>query len=221
MRLHDIELSVRLVHRFVPRGALVAVALILVPTAFAGQPVTHTLTPSAPSFLDCKAVGGGTICEGSRTLQHGPMLVSDEGGPVFDCASGENAFQIVDSAMVDQHVVRTYDRDGNLTQRTIHEVWRSAQFSNSVTGAAIGYKQSDTITDVLAVPGDVSTATETITGNAANVTVPRFGSIFIQAGRNVYGPDGDLEFAAGPDAANRYFIDGDTSVWQTVCSVLG
>jgi len=46
MRLHDIELSVRLVHRFVPRGALVAVALILVPTAFAGQPVTHTLTPS-------------------------------------------------------------------------------------------------------------------------------------------------------------------------------
>ena len=207
--------------KFARRTLVTAFAafLILAPGAAAGQPTTQALTPPPPAFLTCKAVGEGTLCEGSRTLQHGPMLVSDEGGPTFDCGTGANAFQIVDSATVDQHVIRTYDGGGNLIRREIHEIWRSAQFSNSVTGAAVGYKQSDTITDVPSVPGDLDTATETITGNGTNVTVPHDGTIFLQAGRSVYTPDGALD-EAGPDAANRYFIDGDTSVWRQVCSAL-
>ena len=41
-------------------------AMICVPSTFGGQPATQTLTPPPPSFETCKAVGGGTICSGSR-----------------------------------------------------------------------------------------------------------------------------------------------------------
>jgi len=196
-------------------------ALTLASNVDASQPVTQTLNPPPPSFVVCQAVGSGTICDGSRTLQHGPIDVADEGAPAFACGSGSSAFHILDTAMVDQHVVRYYDRNGNLTRRVIHELWRSAQLSNSLTGTALPYKQSDTISDDLAVPGDFDTSTETIAGNGAIVTVPQEGAIFIQAGRNVFSPDGSLDFRAGPDAAIDYFVDGDTSVWQPVCAALG
>jgi hypothetical protein len=196
-------------------------ALILASAAGAGRPVNQTLNPPPPDFLVCKAVGNGTICDGSRTLAHGPIDVADEGGVAFACGSGPTAFHILDTALVDQQVVRYYDQDGNLTRRVIHEVWRSARFSNSLTGAAVPYKQTDTITDVLAVPGDFGSSTQTIVGNGTNVTVPHEGTIFLQAGRSVFGPDGSLDFLAGPDAAIDYFVDGDTSVWQPVCAALG
>jgi hypothetical protein len=204
--------------------ALVAAAvgaLILTSSAVAGRQSAQLLNPPPPPFLVCKAVGNGTICDGSRTLQHGPMDISDEGGPEFTCGSGSGAFHIVDSGLVDQRVVRYYDQDANLTRRVIHELWRSAQFSNSLTGAAVSYKQSDTITDDLAAPGDFATSTQTTTGNGTLVTVPHQGAIFIQAGRTVFGPDGSLDFQAGPAAAIDYFVNGDTSVWQPVCAALG
>jgi len=196
-------------------------ALTVASSAVAAQPSAQPLNPPPPPFLVCKAVGNGTICDGSRTLQHGPMDVSDEGGPAFTCGSGPGAFHILDSALDDQHVVRSYDQDGNLTRRVIHELWRSAQFGNSLTGAAVSYEQSDTITDVLATPGDLDTSTQTITGNGTVVTVPHQGAIFLQAGRSVFGPDGSLDFQAGPAAAVDYFVNGDASVWQPVCAALG
>jgi hypothetical protein len=210
-------------HRFGPRclvGASLG-ALALVPAALAGQPSTQTLTPPPASFLVCKGVGSGTICDGSRTLQHGPIDIADEGGPAVVCGNGANAFHILDSAMVDQRVVRYYDQNGNLTRRVIHELWRSAQFGNSVSGAAVSYSQSDTITDVLATPGDFDTSTQTVTGNGTNVTVPGMGTIFLQAGRSVFDPDGTLDFEAGPDAGNDYFVGGDISGWKPVCAALG
>ena len=50
------------------KGVLIAVLLglsALVPAAIAGQPVTQTLTPAPLQFYTCKAVGNGTICDGS------------------------------------------------------------------------------------------------------------------------------------------------------------
>src|SRR5262249_12737158 len=118
-------------------GAAAVGALTLASTVGAGQPVTQTLNPPPPSFLVCQAVGSGTFCAGSPPLQRGPIDVADEGGPAFACGSGSTAFHILDTAMVDQHVVRYYDRFGTLTRRVIHELWRSAQLSNSLTGAAL------------------------------------------------------------------------------------
>src|SRR5215472_12504207 len=105
--------------------------------AAAGQPVTGTLTPPPPSFETCKTVGDGFICEGARTLSYGP----DDTGIV--CGSGAGAFDIFDQGTHNQHAIRFYNTDGNLTRRVIYDQYFS-QFSNPLTGAAVPYSQHNT-----------------------------------------------------------------------------
>jgi hypothetical protein len=195
------------------------VALVLVPSGTAGQPVTQTLNPPPPPFLSCKSVGNGTICTGTRSFAYSQLL-NDEGGPAFMCGSGANAFVIIDSGIHSQSVKRTYNADGNLTERVIHESFDST-FSNSVTGAAVPYIQHDSITDELAVPGDFNSATETTTGLLTDVVLPHQGTIWLENGKTVIGPDGSLDFASGPNDGNDWQFNGDISVWDPVCSALG
>ena len=178
--------------------------------AWAGQPVTQTLTPPPPSFLTCKAVGGGTICQGSRTEVADPH-------PDFNCSSGALIF---DQGTVRQVVTRYYDTNGNLTRRVIHEFWSDAQKSNPATGATAPYTQALNFTDVLAVPGDFSSATETVTG-AANITVPGVGAVLLNAGRTVTAPDGTIEFSAGPQDFIEAFVNGSMAVLDELCAALG
>jgi hypothetical protein len=186
--------------------------LAVVPVGLAAQPVTQTLNPPPPSFLSCRAVGNGTICHGSRTLVGDPY---DTG---IVCGSGANAFDIIDQGIVDQVVVRYYNADGNLTRRVIHEYWRPGQFSNPLTGAIVPYTQTGNLTDVLSVPGDFGSATETTTGQN-NFTIPGLGAVLLNAGRTVYGADGTLEFRAGPH--NFLDYDGGAAVMDELCGFLG
>jgi len=196
------------------------IALVIVPAGSAGQPATQTLNPPPPPGLTCKAVGGGTICSGTRSFAYSELL-NDEGGPAFTCGSGANTFLLVDSGIHDQNTKRTYDANGFLTERVVHDAFHST-FSNSVTGAAVPYTQHDTITDELAVPGDFGSATETLTGLLTNVTLPGQGTVWLQAGRTVTaGPNLDLVSEAGPHAGNDWSYRGDTSVWAPVCAAVG
>jgi hypothetical protein len=178
--------------------------------SFAAQPVTQTLTPPPPSFLTCKVVGSGTICQGSRTFTVDPH-------PDFVCGSG---VVIYDQGTVRQVVTRYYDTEGNLARRVIHEFWSDAQKSNPLTGASTPYTQASNITDVPAVPGDLTSATETVTGQAS-ITVPGLGAVLLNAGKTVTAPDGTIEFRAGPQDFLDYFVDGDTSVIDKLCAALG
>jgi hypothetical protein len=182
-------------------------------SAFAGQPLTETLTPPPPPFEICKAIGSGTICQGAATLSYGPV------GTGIVCGGGASAFDIFDAGTFERHAARYYDQNGNLTRRVKHDQYTSAQFSNPLTGAAVPYTQSNTTTDVLAVPGDLSTATETNVGEN-NYTVPHLGAVFLNAGTTVIFPDGSLDFEAGPQGFLAYF-DGDASVLQPLCAALG
>jgi hypothetical protein len=189
-------------------AALFAV-LAPVPASFGAQQVTQSLTPPPPSFVTCRAVENGTICHGSRTLTIDPH-------PDFPCSDGE---VIYDQGIVRQVVTRYYDIDGNLTQRVVHELWSDAQKSNPLTGATAPYSQAFNITDVLGVPGDFSSATETVTGQA-NITVPGMGEVLLNAGRTVMAPDGSIDFRAGP----QDFLDfafGNTDVVNELCAALG
>ena len=187
--------------------ALVASAFVAVHSATA-----QSLNPPPPSFETCKTVGNGTICQGNRTFSYGP----DDTGIV--CGSGVNAFDIYDSATNNQDASRSYDQNGNLTRRVIHENYTFGQFSNPLTGAVVPYTQHDTITDVLATPGDLGTATETNVGE--NIFKPAQGApVFKYAGRFVIAPDGSIEFQAGQ---NDFFklMAGDTSVLDKLCTAL-
>src|SRR6266516_6797459 len=144
--------------RFV-RLLLLAVlgVLALVPAGFAGQPATQTLNPPPPSFETCKAVGSGTICQGMVDSSYGPF---DTG---LVCGSGAGAFGIADSATQHELARRDYDADGNLVKRYRNDRLEG-QLSNEVSGAAVPYTQTWIQTDVLAVPGDLGSATATWTG---------------------------------------------------------
>jgi hypothetical protein len=181
-------------------------------SAFAGQPVTQTLTPPPPSFYTCMAVGSGTICQGTQTGSVGP----EETGLV--CGSGASAFNVFDTNTFIQRAARYYDRDGNLTRRVLRDDI-GGQSTNPLTGAAVPYTQHEIHTAVLAVPGDLSTATTTHTG-VLIFTIPHLGAVTIEAGRVIEGPDG-IEFRAGPQDFVDYYENGDTSGVQELCSALG
>ena len=190
---------------------------VLIPgtSALAGQPVTQTLNPPPPSFEPCRAVGSGTICFGSRTV-----LVNDDTGTV--CGEGAGTFDIGLDATVDQTASRTYDRDGNMTQRFIQDTYRSGLFVNSVTGESLPFSGHDTVTDVLAIPADFDSATETIAGEFA-VTLPHAGTIYLSAGRLVMAAaDGTIDFQAGPGALIEWFVNGGPpEAPSELCSALG
>ena len=183
--------------------------LLPVPASFAAQQVTQSLTPPPPSFLICKAVGNGTICQGSRTFTIDPH-------PDFVCS---DSTVIYDQGTIRQVATRYYNTDGNLTQRVIHEFWSDTQKSNPLTGATAPYSQASKITDVLSVPGDFSSATETVTGQG-NITIPGMGQVLLNAGRTVMAPDGSLDFRAGPQDFLDYSL-GNTDVVNELCAALG
>lgn len=194
-------------------GVLATVSASLAGFALAGQPVTQTLTPPPPAFEVCKAIGSGTLCQGSRVLVE----------PDFDtgivCGSGANSFSIAYGDTITQVASRTYNLDGNLTNRFIEERYSSARFVNPVTGTDLPVTAHDVISDVLAVPGVGSSATETTTGQFT-VKVPGSGALLLNVGRIVQrASDGFTESIAGPHEFLD-LINGDPTVTERLCTAL-
>ncbi len=189
--------------------SLVAFAFMAVHPAAA-----QDLNPPPPPFLTCKAVGNGTICQGSRIVSYGP----DDTGIV--CGSGANAFDVFDSGTFDQRAIRYYDQDGNLTRRVIYENYSSGQFSNPLTGAVVPYTQHNKLSDVLAVPSDFTTSTQTITGE--NIFQAGTGApVLVNAGRQVFNFDESvLISSAGRNAFIAAFFEGDTAAFDDLCAAL-
>jgi hypothetical protein len=202
--------------KFRPLLAIVflsALALLAPAAALADPPVLPPLNPPPPPIYTCRAVGAGAICEGADTFVETPV---DTG---LVCGSGADAFDIYDQGIADERFTRYYDANGNLTRRVIQDVWHSSQWSNPLTGAVAPYTQQDTATDVLAIPGDFSSATETHTGEAIFHPARR-APVFFNAGRIVTAPDGTIEFRAGPQNFIDAFVNGHTEVLEPLCAAL-
>jgi hypothetical protein len=171
-------------------------ALILASAGLAGQPVTQTLNPPPQPWQTCKAVGEGTICEGTISFSYGPVYSG------ITCGSGSSAFGIFDSANESELARRFYDESGNLVRRVRYDSFASGQLSNPLTGATLDYTQTQKWTDTLAVPGDLGSATVTLTGEFVIHGVDG-APVVVGAGRTVFAPDFTIEFQAGPSG----FID--------------
>jgi hypothetical protein len=190
-------------------GAAAALAAAVAsPAAFAAP----ELTPPPPSFLTCKAAAGGTVCAGTRTVDYGP---EDSG---LACGSGTSTFAILDRGSFRQKAIRYYDADGNLTRRLLQEATTLGRLTNAATGRTVDYTQHSTIVSVPAVPGDLDTATETITGEI-QVTLRHRGLVLAETGRVVLAPDGTLEFASGRHDIEDYFRF-DPSALDQLCAAL-
>src|SRR4051812_4400270 len=81
-----------------------------------------------------------------------------------------------------------YDRDGNLTRRELHERFTTSAWSNPLTGASLPYTQNNVTTNLLAVPGDFDSATETIRGEVI-IHGQTAAPAFIAVGRQVFNSD--------------------------------
>jgi hypothetical protein len=199
---------------FMSRFAFViALALLLgTPAALAGQPVTVVLMPPPPSFESCKAVGNGTICEGSIASSYGPV---DTG---LACGSGASAFDIFDSASENEVARRVYDANGFLVRRDRHDRY-VGQLSSPARDTSLPYTQVQEMTDELAVPGDFGSATTTITGQM-HIRADGGAPVLTGAGRLVFGPLRAVEFQAGPSG----FLDllfGMPAAVDPICAGLG
>jgi hypothetical protein len=199
--------------RFAVVGLTAFLALAPQASASPGQGATPTLNP--PPFVEpvsCKAVGNGTICMGDRTFHEDNV---DTG---LTCGSGATAFNPVDQSFADEQYTLYYDQAGNLTRFTFHDNWYSAQWVNPQSGTAVPYTQTDNYDNQLAVPGDFGTKTTTHTGEA--IFKPAHSrTIFLNAGRVVYSPDGSVDWA-GPQSFLDLFVDGDLSVLEPLCAAL-
>lgn len=185
------------------------------PAAVAAPPSPQTLTPPPPAFYHCTALGGGTRCIGDVH----EVKVS-EPQPELVCGTGADTFVVHDNGFVDQSWTRTYNADGDLTRRVVHERWGDTFWSNPLTGKTVPYTQRDVITDVLAVPGDLDTATETTVGENVMTDPITHQKVLLSTGRSVFGADGSLEFRAGQQPFLDAFVDGDMSVFDDVCAAL-
>jgi hypothetical protein len=190
-------------------------ALAIAPGAFAAPPAAEELNPPPPDFLTCKALGARTICTGSfeeiKVAEPQPELV---------CGSGANTFLIHDNAHLYARVTRWYNADGDLTKRLVRERWKSAFWSNPLSGKTVPYTQTDNITTVLAVPGDFDSATETTVGGSVYTDPVTHKKVLWSTGRVVIGPDGTVLSRAGHQPFLDAFVDGDMSVFDAVCAAL-
>ena len=202
--------------RFISAAAVTGVlgALALAPGALASPTATDELNPPPPDYYTCKALGAGTICFGSFE----EVKVAEPQDELV-CGSGSSAFVIHDNAHLYARATRWYNADGDLVRRVIQERWKSAFWSNPLSGKTVPYTQTDKITDVLAVPGDFESATETLVGSNVYTDPVTHQKVLWNTGRNVFGADG-LEFRAGHQPFIDAFVDGDMSVFDPICAAL-
>jgi hypothetical protein len=190
--------------------------------AAAGDAVDpSSLTPPAPDPYSCRALPTGQIrCDFDLLIQVDPFPTG------LICGDGVNVFEVWDGGEAIRTIAtRFYDDQGRIVRRILHETYLGASFQNPQTGASVRYRQSNTILDTYAVPGDVTSATEATVGNAGIVLLPGSGAIVLNAGRTVWAFDptlGDLGLlsSAGPQAFVRAFVEGDLSVLQPICDAL-
>jgi hypothetical protein len=198
-------------------ASFIALFTVMTPRSVLASQIVDpsTLNPPPPPQFNpvCKAVGFGTLCTIEFVETEGP----DPSGII--CGSGPTSFEIVTSDTRTVAGRRYYDQNGDLTQRHFREVFVGT-LTNPLTGASLDFVQADTVFHNLAVPGDVNTGTEAVTGST-RVSRPNGGVVLIDAGRVIIDvSDGTLLFEAGQHPFDDYFGSGDASALQPICDAL-
>jgi hypothetical protein len=177
---------------------------VVVPASSAGRPSGFTCNPD------------GTVCQFSFSSPYGP---TDTG---FVCGSGSGSFDIFDQGLETDKGTLWSDQNGNVTKIFEQVTITGGMWSNPLTGAVVPYTQHNTETFVLAVPGDFSTVTETITGENIYRTSSGTGKfVFLAPGRQVFDPSGGLISTTPNNGFMEAIFGGDAHAFDQVCATLG
>ena len=187
----------------------------VVPVGFAGQRVPSTLNRARPQGFTCNTVGGGTICHYSHVEAFGPEDIG------IVCGSGAGAFDIFDHFILTESGTVWFDENDNLTKFTDKDVISFGQWSNPLTGDVVSYTQHNSETHDLAVPGDFTSDTITVTGE--NIYRAGTGApVLLAVGRQVFNFDqSQLLSSHGPNAFVAAAYYGDPHAFDEVCAALG
>jgi hypothetical protein len=182
--------------------------------AFGGEPVDpSTLNPPPnPLTTVCEKDGNQTIC----TLQFSDPPFA--GGSGVICGTGPTAYEVFQFQNRSVIGKRYYDQNGNLTLRHFRETI-SGTFSNPLTHAAVSFDGKDTHRHDLAVPGDVTSGTDFVSGSF-RVYPGNGGTVLLEAGRTIEAADGTILRESGPHPFIAYFVLGDTAAVQPLCDAL-
>jgi hypothetical protein len=145
--------------------------------------------------------------------------VNDPSGIV--CGSGSDTVELLWSQNRSVNGHRHYDRDNKLTVRHYQEI-SSGTITNPLTGAYLSFTAQDTVVHNLAVAGDLTTGTISVSGGFRAFR-PQGGAVLIDAGRSLYTAPEDNETIirqAGPHPFTDYFVLGDASALQPICDAL-
>ena len=183
---------------------IVAVVVTAIPLRVSAQ---AGLNPPPPSWYTCKDTGSGTVC-------HGKMTFDDFGGFDGTCPQG---FDILENSHKDETGARYYDRNGNLIQRVLHDIYPVGDplniLYNSQTGKSVSASGDITETDDFAVPGDFDSITARFTGKLYMITLPGSGLLIHDVGVFTFAPDGSILEDRGP----KMLFFGET---EKLCAAL-
>jgi hypothetical protein len=182
--------------------------------ALAREPVDpSTLNPPPPANFNpvCERVGTQTICEVQFSDPPGA------GSSDVTCGSGANSFEPFVYNTRSVKGKRYYDQNGNLTRRHFREYF-DGTFVNLINHKAVAFSGSDTHKHDLAVPGDVNTGSDAVTGSVRIFLGEGRGTLAIDTGRLVDSSQG-LVAESGQHPFFDYF-GGDTTALQRLCDAL-
>ena len=183
--------------------------------ALASEPVDpSTLSPPPPPEFNpvCERVGNQTICE---------VQFSDPpfaGGTDVICGSGSNTFEVFQFLSRSVRGKRYYDQDGNLLRRHFREYF-DGTLVNPINHEAVAFSGSDTHLHDLAVPGQIDTGTEAITGSVRIFLGQGNGTMALDTGRILDSAQGILQ-VSGQHPFLDYFVYGDAAAAQPLCDAL-
>jgi len=182
-------------------GAVLAL-FVVVPAASAAPPPGFTCTP------------GGVVCHFSiPDERYGPV---DTG---IVCGSGASSFDIFDQGVESDQGTQWQDANGNPTKIKDLFVVTDAMWSNPLTGDVVPYTQHGTVTTVYAVAGDLSTATQTVTGENIYGAGSGTGKWVLQGnGRAVIDPYTGNVISTTP---NQAFFTGNPAAFDQICAAPG
>jgi len=193
---------------------LMGIVLVLVGASdtLAAAPTMGSLNPEVPDTYTCTPLGGGAICRAHIVEPYADVPTG------IVCGDGPSAVELLDTGAQVVDATRWYDPDGNLTRRLRMNKFDGAYLSNPATGRTVGYSQHNADDELLAVPGDVGSATVSSSGHLS-IRVPGYGSV-TESGHIVVEPDGTVDMQAGPSELSDYF-GSSTAAGDDLCAVLG
>lgn len=209
-------------------GVLASLAMLVTAGAAraAGQPSSTVLSrstggvpldqlnPVPPDSYTCTARHHSTVCHSDTS----EVVAATPIGIV--CGTGDNAFDVIDLESTRRvKAMRLYDAEGNLVKRVRENIFSDTRLGNPITGALVRYRQHDIDTDILAVPGDLGSAT-TYSIESLIATAPGYGVVLVNKGRSVYAADGSVLSRTGRRDFDAYFA-GNTAVVAKLCAALG